>query len=167
MPITVRPVNINQEIETLARRINQNSCILFIGPGALLTKEGVPLNQAFALSLAEELDQQNIPYDATESMNIAYMVQAYIQGNNENLHLETYNIIDLRYRFNSFCKNATLDYSIYEVLSSIPFTLVINTNYDDKFSTLFKEKNQRMPLLSRLGITVLRILKLLRYRVLK
>ena len=139
---TVKPVDIDREIETLARRINQNLCILFIGPGALQTTEGIPINDAFALSLAAELEKEEIGFDETQKNNMVYMVQAYMQGKNEKYQRNVIKIVDLRDKFKIFLRTAKVDYSIYERLSDIPFTLIINTNYDMYFTELFITKQE-------------------------
>lgn len=146
MEIAINDVDISSELETLSRRISQGLCILFIGPGALRTKDGIPVNNAFALSLAAELRDLGIYFDPAASKNMPYMIQCYINGKNEKSGKKTLKIVDLREKYKKFMESAPIDYSLYETLASIPFSLVINTNYDDKFFQLFKsrqEKNKR------------------------
>lgn len=133
-----------EEIETLARRIRQGNCILFLGPNLLpLTNEGTTINTAFALSLAKELTRDGIPFDDAGKENMPYMIQQYIVGKNKKLGNGAIQIIDIRYMYMEFIQKLKVDYSIYDSLSKIPFSMVINTNYDKKFAASFDSDQKK------------------------
>jgi hypothetical protein len=137
MGVAVREVDMASQLRTLVQRIKQGMCILFIGPGLLRTEDGMPLNNAFALSLAAELKEEGIEYDKSQEKNMAYMIQHYIQAINEKNKNCALKIVDLRSKFKEFVKNTVPDLHLYKKLARIPFRLVLNANYDDQFYHLF------------------------------
>lgn len=138
MGVAVREVNIASQLKTLVERIKQGMCVLFIGPGLLRTEDGIPLNNAFALSLAKELNDEEIEFDESQKENMAYMVQHYIQAINKKNDFEALKIVDLRSKFKDFVNSTVPDLHLYKKLARIPFRLVLNANYDDQFFHLFE-----------------------------
>lgn len=134
---------VNEErLDTLARRIRQGKCILFLGPGVFRTKAGIPFNSAFAQSLAGQLEKENIPFEQSLSGNMGYMIYQFLFGNNKKKGYNVIKMVDVREQYLNFYRQAEIDLSLYEQLVKLPFPLVINANTDDRFCTLYQQEQQ-------------------------
>jgi hypothetical protein len=128
----------SETLDLLARRINQRICVLFLGPGLCKIDSGLTLHVAFAHSLAEELDQEKISYDATLKSDAGYMINRFVHGYNQKRNSNVIKMVDVRDRFFNFCKKNPPQTDLYNLLAELPFPLVINANADDLFYQLAK-----------------------------
>ena len=131
----------NEQWEQLLNAIEQEECILLLGPGiSTMSKNGkvLPLTAAFAeeLAVGEELKvnlkKKNKDFEADKIHDLSYIAERYltIPGTTESY--------PARLARDFYERHAKVT-DIHRFLASLPFSLIINTSPDKLMVEAYKE----------------------------
>lgn len=116
--------------------LKEGRCILMLGSGLGGVSVGgqwKPLVAAFSEYLAEELKDEEIEFDESQASNLPYITQLY-------LTIEDVLRIDLEAEAKKFIKTNTKTIPpIYHHLAQLPFSLIINTTFDNYLERAFNQ----------------------------
>jgi SIR2-like domain/TIR domain len=125
------PLNWNQ----LQRAVENQNCILLLGPGASGSMVGgnfVPFTTQFSGELAAELDAAKVDFDQTNRDDLDYIAQLYLNDPNATE-------LEAAYAAKTFySKNAKTPPDFLVKLAKLPFKIVVNTTPDDLFMAAFQ-----------------------------
>ena len=142
--LTVLKTRDQQKLTRLAEAIDQNGCILFLGPGALRTAEGgQPFTKYLANSLANVLQQNtnDIYFDPELRENLSYIAQRYEEIARKLFQQkfpgQPYNPQQFNRQgllasdtYTALRNQDGLNTAIYQSVAKLPFKIIINTNPD-------------------------------------
>jgi SIR2-like domain len=123
-------------IAYLKEIISTDQCVLFLGPEILLTRVAnkfIPFYKYLATEFVAELDKLEIYYDKDQLQNLSYLIDRYetkekfVLGQTEKFAKNVYS-------------NCVFDDSLFQLIASLNFSLIINANYDTKLKELFPQK---------------------------
>ncbi len=114
----------DRQWRTLVKDIQNQRCILMLGPGLSMVK-GEPLTEAFSKHLVSELKEESIPFEQQAVANLPYIAQRFMT-------IPDIRRIDLEDEAITFFKEQTKEVpEIFQLLSKLPFHLVVNTTPDN------------------------------------
>jgi hypothetical protein len=127
-----------KRVDTIARSINKNECVLFLGPEMLQCIDSknklVAFNRFFSMELSRRLDNAGVYYDKDLSDTISYISNRFEEMPNvanRELGMEV---------VKSF-KNAQIYKPVFDKIAQLKFPLIINTNPDDLLEQVYKKTN--------------------------
>lgn len=119
---------IDRQWKRLLRDIRNNRCILLLGSrlgGIKIEEKWNPIMDAFSLVLAKELEVEGVVYNKEAAHQLPYIAQLF-------LHIEGVTKIDLQDEAKHFYEKHTIEIPpIYRKLATLPFTIIINTSFDN------------------------------------
>lgn len=116
-----------KRVTRIARAIQSNECVLFIGPELLQCKSNngfEAFNRLFALQLANRLSNAGVYYDENLDYSLSYIANRY-----EDIPNATNR--DLGNMAVKSFTNASIYKNVYEKIAQLKFPLIISTNPDD------------------------------------
>ena len=118
----------SRRVDTIARAIKKNDCVLFLGPELLQcilpNNNTEAFSRLFSIELSKKLDNAGVYYDKTNTNSISYIANRFEDMPNvanRELGLQA---------VKSFA-NARVYKSVFDKIARFRFPLVINTNPDD------------------------------------
>ncbi|MFK7905319.1 MAG: SIR2 family protein [Chitinophagales bacterium] len=125
----------NEQWEQLLNAIEQEECILFLGPGvSTIQKEGkeLPLTAAFAEELAGILEEKNKEFEAEKVHDLSYIAERFLTlaGTTESY--------PARLAKDFYEQHAQVT-DVHRFLASLPFSMIINTSPDKLIVEAYKE----------------------------
>ena len=124
----------------LKRDFDEMRCILMIGPKlARVEKENewLPLVDELSIYLTEFLDQEGVEYDEKSKENLPYISQKF-------LNIKGARRVDLEDLTKDFYdKNAQKTPKIYQLLATLPVSIIINVNPDNFIQKALREQGKQ------------------------
>ncbi len=127
-----------KRVDTIARSINKNECILFLGPEMLQCIDSknnlVAFNRFFSMELSKRLDNAGVYYDKKLNDTISYIANRFEEMPNvanRELGMEV---------VKSF-KNAKIYKTVFDKIAQLKFPLIVNTNPDDLLEQAYIKTN--------------------------
>ncbi len=116
----------HEQWEQLLNAIEQEECILFLGPGVSTPQKNgknMPLTAAFAEKLAKVLVKKNKEFEANKINDLSYIAERFltIPGTTESYPARL---------AKDFYKEHAQITEVHRFLASLPFSLIINTSPD-------------------------------------
>lgn len=139
-------------VQKLAQSIRDGHCVLFLGPGTLLCNVQNPFipddslkitvfGHAFSRSLAKELYDNNVYYDSRAETNLAYITQRYNDLKLPDTDIFVRDVQGIQgKRAQEYYRICQPNSRLHELVSKLPFKIVINTNPDDELATVLNAR---------------------------
>lgn len=128
----------------LIDRIRDGDCVLFLGPDLFRDGENKNFYEEFSRRKTEQMKQEEIMFDETQSGNIYYTVNRYIRGMSDlqlvGRRLESTSGLAEKRAFTTLIESGIKENTLYGKLAELPFYLTINTNPDDMLLRCYQKK---------------------------
>ena len=133
---SAQPVGVSEPTSSIyhniARNISEGSCVLFLGPAAITSKQADgayrPLTELCANQLAKGLGLSREEEDSLTQVTSTLRIRAQ--------RSDTMIISDVQDFYNNAERNAEL-HPLLEQLSDLPFKIIVNTTPDDFFARFY------------------------------
>jgi hypothetical protein len=123
----------------LLRDVQEQRCILMLGPrleGLQVNGQWLPLMESFAGFLTNELSVEKIDFDVNAAEHLPYIGQLFLK-------IPGVERIDLEDEIKSYYQqNMAAPPPLYRLLAGLPFSLVINSGFDNYMERAFNNEGK-------------------------